>query len=185
VFRALPSTDWLLIALAALLLTLAFPPFALVVTPFVCLVPATLLVARGARDADPLRRQLSQGFWYGTIVHAVLMHWLAVALWDYGRGMIVLFPLVAMAFGVLNAAMFAAVGRATATSPRHLAIALPAGVVALEWLTAHLGPLSFPWHQLAITVAATPLLAQTADLMGAEGLSFAIAAVNASIGLAV
>jgi apolipoprotein N-acyltransferase len=79
----LPGSDWMLIASAAVLLTLAYPPFPLVVPAFVCLIPAALLVLRGSREPNAWRLNLHQGFWYGTITHGALLYWLAVAFWGH------------------------------------------------------------------------------------------------------
>ena len=132
----LPRSDWILIAAAALLLTLAYPPFTLVVPAFVCLIPAALLILRGARDANAWRLHLHHGFWYGTLTHGALFYWLAVALWEYGRSTIVLYLVAAVGFGGATAVMFAVVGRIARHSPNRLLVALPAGVVVLEWLAA-------------------------------------------------
>lgn len=180
----LPRADWMLIAAAACLLTVAYPPFAFGVPMFVCLVPAALLVLRGSASPSPVRRHMAQGFWYGVIVHGTLLHWLAIGLWNMGGGRIGLFPIVAAGFGVLTAVMFVLVGKATAVAPGRLVLALPAGIVALEWFTAHLGPLGFPWHQLALAATASPGVVQAADLVGSEGLSFALATINAALALA-
>ena len=87
----LPGSDWMLIASAAVLLTLAYPPFTLVVPAFVCLVPAALLILRGSREPNAWRVHLHQGFLYGTVTHGALLYWLAVALWGHGRGTVVLY----------------------------------------------------------------------------------------------
>ena len=180
----LPRSDWILIAAAASLLTLAYPPFTLVVPAFVCLIPAALLILRGARDANAWRLHLHQGFWYGTVTHGALLYWLAVALWEYGRSTIVLYLVAAVMFGGVSAVMFAVVGRIARHSPNRLLVALPAGVVLLEWLAARVGPIGFPWHQLALTVTALPVLVQTADLAGAGGLGFIVATINVSLAMA-
>ena len=130
------------------------------------------------------RRHLHQGFWYGTVTHGALLYWLAVALWEYGRSMIALYLVAAVMFGGVTAVMFAVVGRIARHSPNRLLVALPAGVVSLEWLVAQLGPIGFPWHQLALTVTALPVLVQTAELFGAGGLGFIVAGINASLAMA-
>ena len=75
----LPRSDWLLIASAAVLLTLAYPPFTLVVPAFVCLIPAALLLLRDARDVNSWRLHLHQGFWYGTVTQGVLVMQILIA----------------------------------------------------------------------------------------------------------
>jgi len=175
---SLPRSDWLLIAAGAGLLTLAYPPFQLVVPAFVCLVPASLLILRGCADAQPGRRHLQQGFWYGTLTQAVLLHWLAWALFQREPFAVTLYVAAAMTFGGMSAIMFALVGIVARSSPAAIVVGLSAGVVSVEWLTAEIGPFGFPWHQLALTLADAPVLIQTADLAGSAGLGFLLAALN-------
>ena len=180
----LSRADAALIAAGAGLMTLAYPPFTLVVPAFVCLVPAALLILRGHEQADPWRWRLGAGFCYGVVTHGVLLHWLATSLWAYGRGAVVLYPVAVALFSGVTALVFAAVGRISDVSERRLVFALPAGIVLIEWLAGQVDPISLPWHQLALTVASTPLLLQTADIAGAEGLSFLLAVINTLLALA-
>jgi apolipoprotein N-acyltransferase len=169
---------------AAILLTLAYPPFQLVVPAFVCLVPASLLILRGCGDDNPWRRHLHQGFWYGAITHGALLYWFALALWRFGGAASLLYLVAIVMFAGAYAVMFAVVGRIAARSHVRLAVALPAGIVLLEWLAAEVGPIGFPWHQLGLTVTSAPVFVQAADLAGSGGLAFALTAVNASVALA-
>lgn len=182
---SLDRGDVPLIALAAVLLSLAQPPFGLVVPAFVCLIPAGLLILRGSRDDDSRRRLLHQGFWYGTVTHAVLLHWLAWAMWGYQPVSVVLYPLAAVMFGGAFAVVFATVGAIVGDEPRRLLLALPLGVIGLEWVAAHAGLLAFPWYASALTVSSSALLIQAADLAGAEGLGLVVVFVNAALALAV
>ena len=180
----LPRSDWALIVAAASLLTLAYPPFTLIAPALVCLVPAALLILQGTQDLSPWRRHLRQGFWYGTLTHGALLYWLAMALWAYRPSAVGLYLVAAVALGGATAAMFVAVGQIAGRSRGLLILAMPSGVVALEWLAGQLGPLGFPWHQLALTVSAVPVLVQAADLGGSAELGFIFATVNVSIALA-
>jgi len=170
--------------IAAVLLTLAYPPFRLLAPAFVCLVPAALLILRGCGDDDPWRRHLYQGFWYGAITHGVLLYWFALALWRFGGAVVLLYFVAIVMFAGAYAAMFAVVGRIARRSSGRLAVALPAGIVLLEWLAAEVGPIGFPWHQVGLTVTSAPVFVQAADLAGSGGLAFILTAVNASIALA-
>jgi apolipoprotein N-acyltransferase len=172
------------ILLAAVLLTLAYPPFTLVWPAFVCLIPAALLILEGGEAPNPWRWRLRVGFWYGTVTHAALLYWLAGALWSRGGGVVVLYAAAAVMFGSATAVMFAVVGRVMRNSPRRLVLALPAGVVVVEWLAGQVGPLGLPWHQLALTLTSAPILVQTADIAGSEGLGFLLAMTNTLLALA-
>lgn len=177
--------DGRLIAVAAALLGLAQPPFALVVPAFVCLIPAGLLILRGSSGDDSLRRLLHQGFWYGAVTHAVLLHWLAWAMWGYRPVTVVLYPVAAILFGGAYAVVFAMVGTIARDAPGRLLLALPLGVIGLEWVAANAGVLAFPWYATALTISSSPLFLQAADLGGTEGLGLAVVLVNAALALAV
>jgi apolipoprotein N-acyltransferase len=96
---------------------------------------------------------------------------------------VLLYVVAIVMFAGAYAVMFAFVGRIAARSHGRLAVALPAGLVLLEWLAAEVGPIGFPWHQLGLTVTSAPILVQAADLAGSGGLAFVLTAVSASIAL--
>lgn len=172
------------IAAAAVLLTMAYPPFELVWPAFVCLVPAGLLILRGCDRPDSWRWHLSVGFTYGAVTYGVLLFWLARALWLHARVALPLYAVAVLLFGAATAVLFGTVGRIVRGSPARLVLALPVGVVALEWVAGQVGPLALPWHQLALTVTSAPLLVQVADIAGSEGLGFLLVMVNALLALA-
>jgi len=60
-------------------------------------------------------------------------------------------------------------------------VAVPVLWTAMEWLQGHLGDLSFPWLGLGTALAGFPRFAGAADLVGARGLSFWVALVNALV----
>src|SRR5690606_25846245 len=64
-------------------------------------------------------------------------------------------------------------------------VAAPVLWTAAEWVQGNLGDLSFPWLGLGTSLAAFPVLAGAADLVGARGLTFWLAAVNALLADAV
>lgn len=178
----LMDRDRALIAAGAVLSTLAYPPFELVVPAFIHLIPAGLLVLDGS-GAGP-RRLLHQGFWYGAVTHAVLLHWLVPTLWVYSPPSVLLYPVAAVIFGGAYAVMFAAVGASVRRRREVVLLAFPVGIVTLEWLAGQTGPLAFPWHQAALTLTGSTALLQGADVLGTEGLALALALVNAALALA-
>lgn len=179
----LTSTEGGLIVAGAGLSVLAYPPFPLVVPAFLFLVPAALLIVDASLETRGPRKLLHLGFWYGTVTHGVLLHWLALAMWDYRPATIVLYPVAAVTFGGAYAAVFAVVGTIVRGSPSRLLVAFPAGIVALEWVAAQAGPVGFPWHQSALTLTTSPVLIQAADLAGSEGLGLVVVFVNAAVAL--
>ncbi len=95
-----------------------------------------------------------------------------------------LYPVAALLLGAAYAALFASVGAAIRAAPGRLLLALPAGVVGLEWAMAHAGPLALSWHPAALTLASSSPLVQAADLAGTEGLGFGVVLVNAALAMA-
>ncbi len=67
-----------------------------------------------------------------------------------------------------------------------LGLALPVGWTALEWGLAHLpGTLAYPWLGLGTTLTGVPEMAGLAELVGARGVGFWVAAVNGVVASAV
>ncbi len=174
--------------LSGLLLGVAFPPFHLVLPPFVALVPFAVWVGglpgdgegagAGAEDGRGRSEALRGGFFLGLVYYTLVYYWLLTALIFYT-------PLAVLAFllPVLILSAFLAIGTEGMRLTRRrlgwpLWIALPVFWTALEWLRGHLGPVSFPWMQLGDSLATTPRLAGAADLVGSRGLSFWLALVS-------
>ena len=163
---------------AALLFAVSFPPFLLFVPAFLCLTPLAVAVAREADAGGSPRAAARLGFWFGLLGYACALYWIAIALSLYTKlailgyiGAIVwLAPIVALAM----AALFA-LRRGTGCP---LAILLPVDWVALEVVLNYTSDLAFPWLPLGLATSRVPVLAQFAELSGARGVSFWIAATN-------
>ncbi len=160
---------------SALLLGLAFPPFHLLFPSFTALVPYAVWVARLPSGEEGRSAALRGGFLMGLIAQSLLLYWLGTALLPYT-------PLAPLAFLVpvtLGAALVAAATLGVHRSIRGLGLpiwaALPLFWTAMEWLRAHLGPLSFPWLGLGDSLTGYPFLVGAADLVGSRGLTFWLA----------
>lgn len=166
------------VLLTGLLLVLCFPPFALVVPPFVALVPFLLFVAELPTGAVARWRALRSGFGVGVVYFGLLLHWILFALWSRTALAV---PAFALTVGVL-ACFIAAVGATLPFLTERTGVGLALGAALLwtaaEWLQAQLGDLSFPWLGLGSSLAAFPRLAGAADLVGARGLTFWLVLVN-------
>ena len=169
--------------LSAALLALAQPPLPLGVLVFVALAPAAVTIHDAQCRPRPLVTLLIRGAVFGVLVATLLFHWIAVGLWRYRPALTALFvvPLaIGAAFGV---ALFTLTGWLMRRRA-PLLVAFPAVWTALEWTVAHLGDVAFPWFALAVPLADTPALVQGAELVGARGLGFGIALLNALVALA-
>jgi apolipoprotein N-acyltransferase len=164
----------LLPATTGLLLATSFAPASLLVAPFVALTPLAVAVERAGRDARSAARR---GLLAGIVAWGVLLTWVPTALAPVTR----LGPAMYVA-GVLVLAAFTALFAWTTSHLLHrgalpLWLAVPVAWTVAEWLRAHLGPLSFPWLELGVSLADRPALAAPAELVGGRGLGFWLALV--------
>ncbi len=180
---ALPGRDWALVVAGALLLTLAYPPFHLLLPSFVCLVPAVLLVARAQGDPRPNRRVLVQGFWFGTLSNGLVLYWMIVALWRFTKLSALAYLVTIVIMGLFTAVLFALVawlGRKGVT----VLVGLPALWTALEWFIGHLPDVGFPWLGLGSSLTGFPTLVQIADVVGARGITLLLVLANTALAVA-
>jgi apolipoprotein N-acyltransferase len=170
--------QWPLPLLSGLLLVLAFPPFKLLLPSFVALVP--LLVFIGEQDAthEGRWRATRGALLTGAVYFGLLLYWLVIALIYYSLLAIPAY-LGTVAVLTIFTGMFGwSVHYVQSRLRIPLALTAAALWTAAEWLQGHLGDLSFPWLGLGTSLAAFPSLAGAADLVGARGLTFWLAAVN-------
>lgn len=171
---------------SAALLILAFPPFHLVLLPFVALVP--LGVALGSLHAHPGsgRRAVRLGLTFGVVHWGFLLAWVPLVVaprfsWAY-PGFLTQVGLLSGLTGL----MAWMTHRLHAGSQVPLGLALPLAWVVMEWGKAHfpLG-LSFPWLGLGISLTSWPLLIGIAEWTGEAGVAFWLAAVNGLLAAAI
>jgi len=174
---------WTLPALTGLLLGLSFPPSGLWPLPFVALVPLVTAI-EGPGRSQP-RSAARAGLGAGIVAWAMLVYWVPLAVAPvtpvpalFYALLVLLLAMVVALFGWLLWWMRRAVGV-------PLWLAVPVAWTGTEWLRAHLGPFSFPWLELGVSLAGRPHLAAMAELVGARGLSFWIAMVNGLVAAAL
>jgi apolipoprotein N-acyltransferase len=63
-------------------------------------------------------------------------------------------------------------------------LTFPVFWLVADWAIGHQGDIRFPWLGLGTSLTAFPTLVQIADLIGARGLTFLLAAANAALALA-
>ncbi|MCX5676850.1 MAG: hypothetical protein NTX87_17810, partial [Planctomycetota bacterium] len=153
---------YLLALLAAMLLTLAFPPME--ISWLACVAPAPLLVM-ALRTRRP--RTVFLAGWLGGLVFFILnMHW----IWPItAAGCIALIPYLALYWAVFAWAL----RRIREVLPVPLTVLAPVLWVPLEYLRAWLLT-GLPWVFLGHTQYENIAIIQVADVLGAYGLSFLV-----------
>ena len=180
---ALPRRDWWLLLTGAALAVLAYPPFHLLVPSFVCLVPAVWLLHAGAADPRPIRRQVVQGFWFGLLTQGAVLYWMVVALWHFTPLSLLGYTATILILAVYTAVLFGAAGEVLRRTGLPLVAVFPVFWTALEWWVGHQGDIAFPWLGLGTSLTGYPTLVQIADIVGARGVTFLLAAANVTIGV--
>jgi apolipoprotein N-acyltransferase len=154
-----------LLIFSAVLLTLAFPRFDLEPLAFVAFVPF-FYAAEGLRG----RRAFWLGMVFGIHWFVFLYYWLApVSMFG--------FLLLVIYQSLFTGAFMFAFTYVRDRTRLPLLLTFPVLWVALEYARS-VGYLGFPWGLLAHTQYKWTLLIQVADLTGAWGVSFVVAAVN-------
>ncbi len=164
--------------LSGVLLTLSFPPFHLLLPPFVALVPYLLFVARAPQDGEGGALVRRATFWMGIVYFGTLLYWLFTALVFY-TWLALLGWLIAMV--VLSSFLAAAGWAIHLLRHRHAVpfwLSLPVFWTAAEWLRAHIGDIAFPWLGLGHSLTGYPWLVGFADLGGARGVTVWLVAIN-------
>ncbi len=160
----------LLALLSAALLWASFPPLGFAPAGWIALVPLLM-----ALDGTDPRTGVRLGAVFGTAFFAASASWLwrifgpaCIGLWAY-EGL----------FG----ALFGGLACGRRGRAWHL-LGVPALWVGIEWLRAEANPLRFGWFVLGLSQSGSPRMMQVADLAGAYGLSFLMAAVSARLAFA-
>ncbi len=174
-----PRFAFLAAAVTGVLMVLSFPAFDLDLLIWVTLVPL-FAAARGAGG----RRGFFLGYVAGLVLEAGGFYWICYAMIEFTelRGALIVVPVLlflvwlaysALIWGVLGWSL----GRCRSPVAIHLVVLL--FVAVEEWF-----PRIFPW-QIGGAVHARDWLRQSADLLGAAGLTYLILLVNAAIYLTV
>ncbi len=178
-------------AITAVLLLLAYAPFALVLPSFVALVPLLAALERRLGEpappppAGPGWGDFRLGYWFGVLAWGLVLHWMPVALWHFT-------PLSAL--GYLAAVLIVLapqwgfvswiVLRVRRRTGIPLWVVFPLAWTAVEWVGAHYGDVRFPWVGLGTSLVRVPALVQWADVAGARGVTLWLAWANVAVWLA-
>ncbi|MFC1639698.1 apolipoprotein N-acyltransferase [Gemmatimonadota bacterium] len=181
---AVSRRDLCLLLASAVLTTLAYPPFHLFLPSFVCLVPAVLLLEKSNSNPLPLRSLLVMGFWFGILSNGLLLYWMVFALWRYTPLSVLGYAGTVLLLSVYSSALFAVSGWVVRATRISILVVFPVLWTAQEWILAHQGDLRFPWLGLGTSLTGFPTIIQTADIVGARGITFLLALANTALALA-
>jgi apolipoprotein N-acyltransferase len=168
--RRVPAWTWLAGPISGLLLYAAFPPLDLPWLAWIALVPLMALL----RQEVPTRRALASAwlgglaFWVPSIIWIWELHpsaWLA--WWTLAVYQSIYWPLFVLLARLLYGGM-----------RWPFLLAAPVAWVACEYIQAF-ALSGFPWYYLAHSQYRFLALIQISDLVGAWGVSFVVALVNA------
>ena len=163
---------------SGILLTLSFPPFNLLVPPFVALVPYLAFVAERSPDANAAPSVRRATFWMGVVFYGTLLYWLFAALVFYTwLALLGYLITVVVLSGFLTGAGWA-IHHFRVRHGMPFWLSVPVFWTAAEWVPAHLGDLTFPWLGLGHTLTGFPALIGFADLAGSRGVAVWLAAIN-------
>ncbi|MFQ5703949.1 MAG: apolipoprotein N-acyltransferase [Gemmatimonadales bacterium] len=180
----LPQKDWFLVLAGAVLVLLSYPPFHLFVPSFISLVPAVWLIEKGNRDPTPLRRNLVQGFWFGTATQGLELYWMVFALWRFTPLSVLGYAATVSILATYTALLFALTGWATRTAKISILLTFPVFWTTMRWFVGHQGDISFPWLGLGTSLTGYPTLVQIADVIGARGITFLLVLANVALAMA-
>jgi apolipoprotein N-acyltransferase len=193
--RLIPVRLWMLAILSGVLQVLPFPiagPAPLWRTAFCWIALTPLLMALTGNDASgrPLRaiQGAALGYASGFIWYLGNCYWVYATMHHYGEiakpaaaGILLLFCLYLGLYHALFAAIIVSLRRAhvwgICLGVQGALLLSPFAWVAVELARARIT--GFPWDLLGITQVDNLLLTRLAPYLGAYGLSFVIAAVNA------
>ncbi len=193
--RLIPVRLWALAVFSGVLQVLPFPiagPTPVWRSALCWVALAPLLMALTGKDAHgrPLcaMQGAALGYASGFIWYLGNCYWIYATMHHYGEiaapasaGILVLFCLYLGLYHALFGALVAALRRARfggrSVGVRGALLLSPFAWVAVELARARIT--GFPWDLLGVSQVDNPLLTRLAPYIGAYGLSFAIAAVNA------
>jgi apolipoprotein N-acyltransferase len=193
--RLIPIRLWALAILSGLLQVLPFPiagPAPVWRTAFCWVALTPLLWALTGKDASgrPLRvvQGAALGYASGFVWYLGNCYWVYATMHLYGgiakpaaAGILVLFCLYLGLYHALFGALIAAFRRANLVR-RNLGVQGALLLSPFAWVAVELARTritGFPWDLLGVTQVDNPLLTRLAPYLGAYGISFVIAAVNA------
>ena len=172
-------------ATTAVLLFVGYPPYSLVLPPFVALVPLLWRLEDRLDPSAATAGAAKLGFWAGLLANGLVLYWIVVALWHFT-------PLSAagyIATILILAGYWALLCWTTVWVRRRTGLPLwvvfPLLWTAVEWCIGHQGEIRFPWLGLGTSLTSVPVLVQWADLAGARGVTLWLAGIGAALTVAL
>ena len=160
----------LLIALAAVLVSLSFHPLPLHFLAWFGMVPLLYAI----EDMRP-GQSFKAGIVFGFLFALFVLFWIVFLQIETNIKMLIIFGLV-----VLFAYIGLYFGVALAIAKKTSIWVLPLAITALEFIRG-IGELGFPWLSLGYSQARYPLFIQQASIYGVYGISFWLVLLNVTI----
>lgn len=167
--------------LGGMLMGLAHPPFHLLVTSFVALVPFIVWLEGLPATAEGRKQARKGGFFFGLVYYTLVLYWLFVALVFYTWWALFAFVAPILILSLFMSWVAGGIHLVRSRLGWPVQLVFPVFWTAGEVLRAHLLDVSFPWMQFGDTLSAYPILVGAADLVGSRGLSFWLALANALV----
>lgn len=163
---------WFLCALSSILLILSFPDFNISILAWVSLVPLFFSI----NGKKPLTA-FAVSYCAGVIFYLGTIYWLVHVTLPGMIGIVLYLGLYTALFGFF-------IRKPLTESSMLSLIAIPSLWVALEYGRAHFLS-GFGWNLLAYSQAPNLMMIQTADIVGAYGVSFLIVLINTALFFAI
>jgi apolipoprotein N-acyltransferase len=167
--------------ISGVLLSLSFPPFQLLLPPFVALVPFLIYVGRAPQDRNGGIAVRRASFWMGAVYFGTVFYWLFTALVYYTWLSLLGYLITVVVLSTFLALAGWAIHQLRAHHAVPFWISAPVFWTTAEWVQGHLGDLAFPWLGLGNTLSAYPALVGFADITGVRGVAFWLVLVNSLI----
>ncbi len=172
--------------LSAVLLVFSYPPFRLILLPFVALVPLAVGIASLPSGRSGSAQAARVGFFFGVAHWGILLLWIPLVMGPAFSWAYLAYGALLGILGGLMAVMAWATHRLRHSTGISVAVAFPLVWVGMEWLRGQL-PLgfAFPWLGLGLSLTRWPELLGLAELFGESGVAFWVASVNGLLAGAV
>jgi apolipoprotein N-acyltransferase len=143
-------------------------------------VPLFLLIERLSPG-----RAFFAGLLTGVVQHAIILYWFVIAMHVFGD-VAIIWSVATLLFSasIIGSYMGAGYAMARVISQRFswpMWVLLPPAVTSAEYMLNFILVGGFPWANVSHSLAAVPVLLQSASVVGSYGLVFFVVLVNASL----
>jgi apolipoprotein N-acyltransferase len=113
-----------------------------------------------------------------------VLYWIVSALWHFTPMAGLGYAATILILALYASGAFALSGWVTRRTGVSLVLTFPVFWLVADWVIGHQGDIRFPWLGLGTSLTAFPTVVQIADVIGAHGVTFLLAAANATLAMA-